>query len=156
MDQMFQLVQSLYAAFARGNIKSIVAACDPDILWISNVDPVHYFPSAGSAGGLKSRVGSLLPELTENLLFNSYRPRELFAGPDFVAVFGRSISHSMVTGDPFEDDWMHLFKIRNAKVIEFRVFNDTHALVQAHFGGDIHSVTVERDRAVPAQKSPGK
>ena len=34
-----QLVQSLYAAFARGDPEFIVAACDPNILWISNVDP---------------------------------------------------------------------------------------------------------------------
>ena len=153
MDNV-QLVQSLYAAFARGDLESIVAACDPDILWISNVDPVLL--SFGGERRGRDGVRSYFRELAANIYFDSYRPRELFAGPDFVAVFGRSISHSMVTGDPFEDDWMHLFKIRNAKVIEFRVFNDTHALVQAHFGGDIHSVTVERDRAAPAQKSPGK
>ena len=32
-------VQSIYAAFARGDIKSILAATDPDIAWISNADP---------------------------------------------------------------------------------------------------------------------
>ena len=139
MDNV-QLVQSIYAAFARGDLEFIVAACDPNILWISNVDPALL--SFGGERRGRDGVRSYFRELAANIYFDSYRPRELFAGPDFVAVFGRSISHSTATGDPFEDDWMHLFQIRNGKVTEFRVFNDTHALVQAHFGGDIHSVTV--------------
>jgi hypothetical protein len=35
-----------------------------------------------------------------------------------------------------------MFRISDGKVIEFWEHPDTHALVQAYFGGDIHSVTV--------------
>jgi hypothetical protein len=42
---------------------------------------------------------------------------------------------------------MHLIRIRGGKVTEIRLFNDTHALVQAYFGGDIHSATVVQSEA---------
>jgi uncharacterized protein len=35
-----------------------------------------------------------------------------------------------------------MFRIRDGKVIEFWNYLNTHALVQAYFGGDIYSVTV--------------
>ena len=41
-----------------------------------------------------------------------------------------------------DGEWIHLFKIQNGKVVSFRDYGDTHAMVQAYFGGDIHSVTV--------------
>lgn len=137
-----QLVQSLYAAFARGDIDSVVSAVDPDVAWISNADPV-LLPFGGERKGVEG-VRSFFRELTTNIELDSFQPRQFFAGEDFVAVLGRSISRSKGTDNPFEDDWMHLVRIKHGKVTEFRLFNDTHALVQAHFGGDVHSVSIVR------------
>ncbi|MDI9849802.1 nuclear transport factor 2 family protein [Rhodoblastus sp. 17X3] len=139
MDNV-QFVQSIYAAFARGDIDSVVAAFDSDIAWISNSDPA-LLPFGGERRGIEG-VRSFFREQAANIEIDSYQPREFLCGLDFVAVLGRSISRSKVTDEPFEDDWLHLLRIRNGKVTEFRIFNDTHALVQAHYGGDIHSVTV--------------
>jgi ketosteroid isomerase-like protein len=131
-----QLVRSLYAAFARGDIDSIVSAADPDVAWISNADPA-LLPFGGERKGIEG-VRSFFRELTANIELDSFQPREFFGGHDFLAVLGRSISRSKRTGEPFEDDWMHLVWIRHGKVTGFRLFNDTHALVQAYFGGDVH------------------
>ena len=139
MDNV-KLVQSIYAAFARGDIDSILSVTDPDIAWISNADPA-LLPFGGERRGIEE-VRSFFRELAANIALDSFQPREFLGGPDFVAVLGRSISRSRATDEPFEDDWMHLVRIRHGKVTEFRLFNDTHALVQAHFGGDIHSVFV--------------
>jgi uncharacterized protein len=144
MDNV-QFVQSIYAAFARGDIDSVVAASDPNIAWISNSDPA-LLPFGGERRGIDG-VRSFFRELSASIEIDCYQPREFFCGPDFVAVLGRSISRSKGTGEPFEDDWLHLLRIRNGKVTEFRIFNDTHALVQAHFGGDIHSANVAPSEA---------
>ena len=138
MDNI-QLVQSIYAAFARGDINSVVAATGPDIAWISNADPA-LLPFGGERRGIEG-VRSFFRELTANITLDAFQPREFFGGSDFVVVLGRSISRSKGTDEPFEDDWLHLVKISHGKVSEFRLFNDTHALVQAHFGGDIHSAS---------------
>ncbi len=47
-----KLVQSIYAAFARGDIESILAATDPDIAWISNADPA-LLPFGGERAGIQ-------------------------------------------------------------------------------------------------------
>jgi len=144
MDNV-QIAQSIYSAFARGDIDSVVAACDPAIVWISNSDPA-ILPFGGGRRGAEG-VRSFFRELSANIEIDSYQPRQFFGGPDFVAVLGRSISRSKATGEPFEDDWLHLLSIGNGKVTAFRIFNDTHALVQAHFGGDIHSATLPTSEA---------
>ncbi len=135
-----QFVESLYAAFSRGDIDYIVKASDPNIAWISNADPA-LLSFGGERRGIDG-VRSFFREFAANINIDCYQPRKFFGGPDFVAVLGRSFGHSRRTGDPFEDEWMHLFWIMNGKLTEVRMFDDTHAMVQVHFGGDIHSVTV--------------
>jgi ketosteroid isomerase-like protein len=132
-----QFVESLYAAFGRGDIDYIVAASDPNIAWISNADPA-LLSFGGERWGAEG-VRSFFRELAANIDTDCYQPRLFFGGPDFVAVLGSSVSRAMGTGDPFEEEWMHLLKVMNGKLTEVRIFHDTHALVQAHFGGDIHS-----------------
>jgi uncharacterized protein len=68
--------------------------------------------------------------------------REIIGSPNFVTVLGHSTGGLMPSGGRFDDEWAHMFRIRDGKVIEFREHLNTHALVQAYFGGDIHSVTV--------------
>ena len=140
-----QFAKSLYAAFERGDIAYIVAASDPNIAWISNADPL-LLSFGGERRGIDG-VRSFFREVAANIDTDCYQPREFFGGLDFVAVLGSSVSRSRGTGDPFEEDWIHLFRMRNGKLTEVRIFHDTHALVQAHFGGDIHSVTVAPSEA---------
>lgn len=137
MIENVQFAESIYAAFGRGDIEYIVAASDPNIAWISNADPA-LLPFGGERRGTEG-VRSFFRELAANIDTDCYQPRQFFGGPDFVAVLGSSVSRSMGTGDPFEEEWMHLLKVMNGKLTEVRIFHDTHALVQAHFGGDIHS-----------------
>ena len=46
-----ELVKSLYAAFTRGDLDAIFAACDPNIKWISNSDPA-LIPWGGERKGI--------------------------------------------------------------------------------------------------------
>jgi ketosteroid isomerase-like protein len=140
-----QFVQSLYAAFGRGDIDAIVAASDANIKWFSLADPA-LLPFGGERHGAEG-MRSFFRELSKSLDFIAFEPREFFGGPDFVTVLGRSVTRSKGTGCRAEDQWMHLFRIHGGKVTEFRAYGDTHAMVQAHFGGDIHSVTVAPSEA---------
>jgi ketosteroid isomerase-like protein len=76
----------------------------------------------------------------------SLTPREIIGSPNFVTVLGHSTGSLMPSGGRFDDEWAHMFRIRNGKVIEFREYLNTHALVQAYFGGDIHSVTIASEQ----------
>jgi ketosteroid isomerase-like protein len=138
-------VQSIYEAFSRGDIGFVLSVADPNITWISNADPA-LLSFGGERRGIDG-VESFFRERAADIYVDSYQPLEFVGGPDFVVVLGRSINRSRRTGESFEDNWMHLFRIKDWKLIEFRGFNDTHALVQAHFGGDIHSITVAPSEA---------
>ncbi len=139
MDNI-EFVKSLYAAFRRGDLETILASSAPNIGWISNADPA-LIPWGGERNGVAA-VQEYFRELAAHVEFVSFTPREYFGGPDFVTVLGHVTGRLMPSGGHFDDEWAHMFKIRDGKVIEFREYLNTHALVQAYFGGDIHSVTI--------------
>jgi uncharacterized protein len=139
MDNV-EFVQSLYDAFNRGDLETIFAASDPNIDWISNADPA-LIPWGGERKGVAA-VKEFFKELAAHMEIESFTPREFFGGPDFVTVLGHVTGRLMPSGSHFDDEWAHIFKIKDEKIVEFREYLNTHALVQAYFGGDIHSVTV--------------
>lgn len=71
-----------------------------------------------------------------------FEPREFFEGSDTVTVLGRTVARIMPSGVRFESEWAHVIKIHDGKVITFREYDDTHALMQAFYGGDLHSIGV--------------
>ncbi|MCW2286140.1 ketosteroid isomerase-like protein [Rhodoblastus acidophilus] len=135
-----ELVKSLYDAFKRGDLETIFAASDPNIKWISNADPA-LIPWGGERNGVEAAKG-FFKELGDHVEFESFMPQEFFSGSDSVTVLGHTTARMKPSGGLVEHEWAHIFKIENGKVVEFRDFTDTHAVVQAYFGGDIHSVTV--------------
>ena len=78
------------------------------------------------------------------------RRRNFSRAADSVTVLGHSAARVTPSGSRVEHDWAHIFKVEDGKVTEFREFTDTHAVVQAYFGGDIHSVTV-----APSEQTAG-
>jgi ketosteroid isomerase-like protein len=140
MTNTIELVQSLYEAFKRGDLETIFAAVDPNINWISNADPA-LIPWGGERKGVAA-AKEFFEELAEHVEFESFMPREFLGGSDSVTVLGHTTARLKPSGGRVENEWAHIFKVQNGKVLEFREYLDTHAVVQAYFGGDIHSVTV--------------
>jgi ketosteroid isomerase-like protein len=140
-----EFVKSLYAAFTRGDLDTIFAACDPNIEWISNSDPA-LIPWGGERKGIDG-ARSFFREVAAHVEYESFQPRDFLPGSDFVTVLGHSIARVRPSGGRVDGEWIHLFKIENGKVVSFRDYCDTHALVQAYFGGDIHAVTVAPSEA---------
>ena len=139
MDNV-EFVKSLYDAFKRGDLETIFAANDPNIRWFSNADPA-LIPWGGEGEGIAA-AKQYFKELAAHVKFESLTPREIIGAPDFVTVLGHSTGSLLPSGGRFDSEWAHMFRIRDGKVIEFREYLNTHALVQAYFGGDIHSITV--------------
>ncbi len=139
MDNV-EFVKSLYDAFKRGDLETFFAASDPNISWFSNADPA-LIPWGGERKGVAA-VKEFFKELAAHLEIESFTPQEFFGSPDFVTVLGHTSGRLMPSGGLFDGEWAHIFKIRDGKIVEFREYPNTHALVQAYFGGDIHAVTI--------------
>lgn len=141
MTDSIQLVKSLYAAFARGDLETIYAACDPKIEWYCNADPA-LIPWGGERKGAAG-VRDFFAELLGHIEMEKFEPQQFLGGPDIVVVIGRSTARAKSSGGRLQDEWCHLHWIRGGKVMKFREYLDTHALVQGYNALDIHAPTTK-------------
>jgi ketosteroid isomerase-like protein len=139
MDNV-EFVKSLYAAFKRGDLETLYAHSDPNIEWVSNCDPL-LIPWGGERKGTSGMM-SYFAEVAAHVDFEMFEPQEFFTGDNSVAAIVHVISRMKPSGGRVDGESLHLFKIRNGKVTAFREFANTHAVVQAYCGGDIHSVAM--------------
>ena len=140
MTDNVEFVKSLYDAYKRGDLETILAASDPNIRWFYNADPT-LIPWGGERNGVAA-VEEHFKEIGAHVEFESFLPREFIDGQNFVTVLGHSTGRLMPSRGHFDIEWAHILRIQDGKVLEFREYLDSHALVQAYFGGDIDSVTV--------------
>jgi uncharacterized protein len=126
------LVQSLYAAFGRGEIATIINAMAPDVEWSVNGRRKDY-PLLGSWKG-PGEVQKFFQGVAEHQEATEFSPKEFFAADDQVCVLGHYAWKMRKTGRAVASDWVHIFTIRNGKVVKFREFNDTAQFVEAHRG----------------------
>jgi ketosteroid isomerase-like protein len=139
MDNV-EFVKSLYAAFKRGDLETLYAHSDPNIEWVSNCDPL-LIPWGGERKGT-SGMRSYFAEIAAHVDFEMFEPQEFFAGDNSVAAIVHIISRMKPSGGHIDGESLHLFKIRDGKVTAFREYANTHAVVQAYCGGDIHSAAM--------------
>src|SRR5919199_3019016 len=118
-----QLVQSLYAAFGRGDIAAILAALVPDVSWES-VGRTQDFPTLGARQGVAA-VQEFFRTVAETLQFSDFSPREFYGVDDRVFVLGHYAATIRKTGRTISSDWVHVFTFRDRKVTRWREHTDT-------------------------------
>lgn len=123
------LIRSLYAAFGRGDVKTILDNLDPAIEWVSNGDG-KVIPWGGPRGGVAG-AASFFQSLADNLDFEAFEPRDFFDAGDTVTVLGRSRARVKKSGGVFDSQWAHVFTIRNGKLAAFREYYDTKSIADA-------------------------
>jgi uncharacterized protein len=123
------LIRSLYAAFGRGDVKTILDNLDPAIEWTSNGDGA-LFPWGGRRSGVAG-VASFFQALADHLDFEAFEPREFFEAGDTVTVLGRTRARVKKTGRAFDSDWAHVFTLRSGKLGAFREYYDTKSVADA-------------------------
>jgi uncharacterized protein len=126
------LIQSLYAAFGRGDIASIIAAVAPDIEWRLNGSRSDH-PLLGSWKGPQG-VQAFFDELARIQDFSEFSPREFLSSGDRVFVLGHYASTIRKNGRKAASDWVHIFTVRNGKLAGFLEFTDTAEFARAWKG----------------------
>lgn len=126
------LIQSLYAAFGRGDIATIIAALAPDVDWRLNGSRSDY-PLFGNRKGPRE-VQAFFEEIPKLQDFSDFTPREFHAAGDRVFVLGHYAATIRKTGRKAACDWVHIFTVRNGKVAAFLEFTDTAQFAQAWKG----------------------
>jgi ketosteroid isomerase-like protein len=116
-------VQSLYAAFGRGDIETLLAGCAADIDWETIGRPSD-FPTFGPRKGIEA-VEEFFRLVDENEAFSEFAPREFYAADDKVFVLGRYSLIARKSGAPITAEWVHVFTLKNGRVTRFREHTDT-------------------------------
>ncbi len=122
------VVQHGYEAFGRGDIPTLLDLLTDDVEWIFQGHSV--IPFAGTRHGHEG-VAEFFSLLGETLEFEQFEPREFVAQGDTVVVLGFERSLSKATGHTIEQEWAHVFTLRDGKIAKFRAFEDTGAYVEA-------------------------
>ena len=125
------LIKSLYAAFGRGEIETIIGALTPDVDWVVTGRREDY-PVFGSWNG-QSEVRRFFQGVQEQETMD-FSPREFFAADDRVFVLGHYAWRLRKTGRTVDSDWVHIFTVHNGKVVKFREFTDTAQFAAAYRG----------------------
>lgn len=126
------LIQSLYAAFGRGDIATIIAALAPDIAWRLNGSRSDH-PLLGTWSGAQD-VQAFFEQLAGMQDFSEFSPREFFSAGDRVFVLGHYAATMRKNGRKAASDWVHIFTVRNGKIAAFLEFNDTAEFARAWNG----------------------
>lgn len=123
MREPRDLIQSLYDAFARGDVGYVLGSFAPDIEWFeAEGNPL----AAGNPFDSPERVGA---EVFGYLVgvFDGYAalPESMVAEGDQVVVFGRYQGVHRESGERLDAPFVHHWLVRNDVITRFQQYTDT-------------------------------
>lgn len=120
-------ISSLYAAFARGDVPSVLGALAPNIQWTE----AEGFPYAGTYVGPEAVLSGVFMKLGSE--WDGYKavPQELVAGGDTVVALGEYSGTYKATGKHFRAPFAHVWKFGRNGVQSFRQHTDTVVVQRA-------------------------
>jgi ketosteroid isomerase-like protein len=123
-----EIVQKGYEYFAKADIEGLLSLFSENINWI--VPEIENAPFAGSREGIGS-VGQFFEQLDKAEDITRFEPLEFIAQDDKVVVLGESAATVKSTGNSYETDWVHVFHLKDGKVVSFHEFFDNAAATKA-------------------------
>jgi hypothetical protein len=124
------IVQSLYAAFLRGDVTTVVHGAAPDIHW-EIVGRREDYPLLGVRSG-HAAMQEFFASLAQLQDVSEFTPLEFDATGDKVFVRGRSAMTIRRSGQSVASEWCHIFTLRDGKVTRFQEFTDTAQYAEAY------------------------
>jgi ketosteroid isomerase-like protein len=128
-EENVSIVKQLYDAFRRRDIPSVLDMFTDDAV-AHGPAPAGVLPWGGVHNG-RAGVTEFFKALGESLEPRHFELYEFIAQGNKVVVLGYQKGHAKPTGRPYEIEFVHLWSVRDGMFSEFRVYNDTAALVEA-------------------------
>ena len=124
------LVQDIYAAFGRRDIPAMLEKLAPDATW-GMVGRPEDVPMAGIRSG-KAGAIEFFRILAETQDITSFEPQRFVGGENMVFAFGRIKWIMRRNGVAGENEFLHVFTIRDGMVCAWRGYQDTGSLAEAY------------------------
>ena len=126
-----ETVQTMYAAFGRGDTAALLDQVTDDVVWThwGSLD----LPYMGTFRG-KAALAQWFGHVAAYDGIQAFESREFLAGSDHVTVLGWERTQALPAGGVFETDWVHVMQLRGGKVCRFVGSYDTAAVMVARQG----------------------
>jgi len=124
-----QLIETVYAAFGRGDVPFIASKVRPEARWDFNVtssDVPWHVPVSGPA-----EVPKFLAAFAGNVELEAFEPRQMIAAGDEVIVNIRIAYTVKRTGRRVDEEQLHWWTVRDGKIARLRHFEDTAQVMAA-------------------------
>ncbi|MBS0591590.1 MAG: nuclear transport factor 2 family protein [Proteobacteria bacterium] len=118
-------IEHLYAAFARGDVPTVLGALAPDIRWTE----AEGFPYGGTYVGPDAVLQNVFMKLGTEWDGYAAVPHELIASGNTVVALGEYSGTFKATGKFFRAPFVHVWKFAGDRVQTFQQHTDT-AVVQ--------------------------
>jgi uncharacterized protein len=126
------VVQQGYEAFGRGDIPAVLDLLTDDAEWTMQGPSV--IPFAGTFRG-REGIAQFFTLLDETLAFEQFEPRQFIGQGDTVVVLGYERDVVKQTERGFEEEWAHVYTLRDGKIATGLFIEDTAAYVEALSAG---------------------
>jgi ketosteroid isomerase-like protein len=118
-------IQSLYAAFGRGDVTAILEQLTDSVDWNNSGVHSNEIPWNGNFTG-KARVPAFFAAVAENAELPVFNPHTFIEGPDHVAVLLHIEGRVKKNGRPLINDVVHVWRFDDTgKIASYRHYNDT-------------------------------
>ncbi len=120
-----EIVQSVYAAFGRGDVQTILGYVSDDVDWDNSRVASKECPWNGNFSG-KENVPGFFKAVADHLDIRVFVPQTFVASGSNVAVALRIESHVRKNGQALKNDVIHLWTFNSGgEITAYRHFNDT-------------------------------
>ena len=126
------VVQQAYEAFGRGDIPAVLDLLTDDVEW--TLQGPSIIPWTGTFRR-REGIAEFFSLLGETLEFEQFEPRKFVGQGDTVVVLGHERSVVKQTGRRYEQEWAHVYNLRDGKIATGRFFENTAAQVEAFSAG---------------------
>jgi ketosteroid isomerase-like protein len=116
-------ITAVYDAFGRGDVPAVLGMFDPAIEWN---EAEHFLYAGGNPyRGPEAVLNGVFLPIVGDVDGFSVSPEGYIADGDTVAVEGRYRGTWKATGTPVDAQFVHVWRLRNGKVIRFQQYTDT-------------------------------
>ncbi len=134
-NDLARLLEEGYQAFARGDIQPVLDLTLPDVSWgmIGNPEDV---PFLGIRQGIQGMI-SMFQDVGATQELQLFQPHGVYVCGDIAFVPGLAKWTMRKSGVTGENEWVHVYRMKDGKIASFRGFTDTAGLADAYRGAPI-------------------
>jgi ketosteroid isomerase-like protein len=120
-EQSVEVVRGIYDALGRGDMAGVLGAMAEDIKWYE----AEGMPYGGVYQGGEAVAQNVFGPVMQDIPNFAVSPEQFIASGDTVAVVARYTGTGKDTGNELDLQVVHVYDVRDGKVVQFRQFADT-------------------------------